>query len=125
MKQVVDQIEVNARRIHKLGVKKIAITSMQPLGCLPSITTFTSFQRCNATDNISTNFHNYLLHKAVARLNNETKPSTFVVLDHYNAFLTVFKNKGPEPGKSQKEKLKFWFLKCCFFFCNPYILRGL
>ncbi|XP_010486571.1 PREDICTED: GDSL esterase/lipase At3g09930-like [Camelina sativa] len=98
MQQVVGQIEANARRIHKLGVKKIAITSMQPLGCLPSITVFTSFQRCNATDNISTNLHNYLLHKAVARLNNETKPSTFVVLDHYNAFLTVFKNKGPEPG---------------------------
>ncbi|AEE74837.1 unnamed protein product [Arabidopsis thaliana] len=101
MKQVVDQIAVNAMRIHKLGVNKIVIPSMQPLGCLPSITVFNSFQRCNATDNASTNLHNYLLHKAIARLNNETKPSTFVVLDHYNAFLTVFKNKGPEPGVSR------------------------
>jgi len=107
MKQVVDQIAVNAMRIHKLGVNKIVIPSMQPLGCLPSITVFNSFQRCNATDNASTNLHNYLLHKAIARLNNETKPSTFVVLDHYNAFLTVFKNKGPEPGKPKKKSLNF------------------
>ncbi|ESQ49074.1 hypothetical protein EUTSA_v10022090mg, partial [Eutrema salsugineum] len=98
IKQVVDQTEVNLRRIHKLGVKKIAIASLQPLGCLPSSTAFTSFQRCNASDNALVKLHNTLLHQAVAKLNNETKPSTFVILDLYNAFLTVLTNKRAEPG---------------------------
>lgn len=107
MKLVVDQIEVNVRRIHKLGVKKIVIPSLMPLGCLPGATAITSFQRCNELDNAAANFHNTLLRQAVAKLNKETKPSTFVILDHYNAFLTVFKNQGPEPGKPKKKSLNF------------------
>ncbi|CAH8339335.1 unnamed protein product [Eruca vesicaria subsp. sativa] len=98
IKKVVDQIEVNLRRIHKLGVKKIAVTSLQPLGCLPSKTTYTSFKHCNASDNAFVSLHNTLLRRAVVKLNNETKPSTFVILDLYNAFLTVIKNKKAEPG---------------------------
>ncbi|KAF8085930.1 hypothetical protein N665_0642s0026 [Sinapis alba] len=99
IKQVVDQTEVNLRRIHKLGVKKIAIASLQPLGCLPRKTTSTSFkQYCNASDNAFVSLHNTLLHRAVAKLNNETNPSTFVILDIHNAFLTVIKNKRAESG---------------------------
>lgn len=99
IKQVIDQTEVNLRRIHKLGVKKIAMASLQPLGCLPIGTAITGFQRCNASDNALVSLHNTLLHQAVAKLNNETKPSTFVILDLYNAFLTVIKNKRAIPGK--------------------------
>lgn len=109
IKEVVDQSEVNLRRIHKLGVKKIAMASLQPLGCLPSNTGFTSFQRCNASDNAYVNLHNTLLHKAVAKLNNETKPSTFVIIDLYNAFLTVLENKTSEPGIYSNIKFEFFF----------------
>ncbi|KAF2581789.1 hypothetical protein F2Q68_00000090 [Brassica cretica] len=45
IKQVVDQTEVNLRRIHALGVKKVAVPLLQPLGCLPGITFASSFQR--------------------------------------------------------------------------------
>ncbi|CAF1935709.1 unnamed protein product [Brassica napus] len=98
IKQVVDQTEVNLRRIHKLGVKKIAIASLQPLGCLPSKTTSSSFKHCNASDNALVKLHNILLRRAVAKLNNVTKPSTFVILDLYKAFLTVLKNKRAKTG---------------------------
>ncbi|KAJ0263698.1 GDSL esterase/lipase [Hirschfeldia incana] len=98
IRKVVDQTEVNLRRIHKLGVKKIAISLLQPLGCLPSKTISTSFKHCNASDNALVRLHNTLLHRAVGKLNNETKPSTFVILDLYNAFLTVIKNKRADSG---------------------------
>lgn len=101
IKQVVDQTEVNLRRIHALGVKKIAVPSLQPLGCLPPFTFVSSFQRCNETQNALVNLHNNLLQQVVAKLNNETKQSTFIILDLYNAFLTVFKNKGANPGKKK------------------------
>ncbi|KAF3539605.1 hypothetical protein F2Q69_00018349 [Brassica cretica] len=97
IKQVVDQTEVNLRRIHALGVKKIAVPLLQPLGCLPGITVASSFQRCNESQNALVKLHNSLLQQAVAKLNNETKQSTFITIDLYNAFLTVFKNKGANP----------------------------
>ncbi|KAL0729786.1 hypothetical protein Bca4012_025879 [Brassica carinata] len=95
IKQVVDQTELNLRRIHALGVKNIAIPSLQPLGCLPR---YTSSQGCNETFNALVKYHNSLLEKVVGKLNNETNHSTFAIIDFYNAFLTVFKNKGVNPG---------------------------
>ena len=112
IKQVVDQTEVNLRRIHALGVKKIAVPLLQPLGCLPGITVASSFQRCNESQNALVKLHNSLLQQAVAKLNNETKQSTFITIDLYNAFLTVFKNKGANPGN----KNSFGTWRIFFFF---------
>lgn len=42
--------------------------------------------------------HNSLLQQAVAKLNNQIKQSSFIILDLYNAFLTVFNNKGANQG---------------------------
>ena len=95
---MVDQLKVNLKRIHGLGVKKIAVTALEPLGCLPSSTAISSFQRCNGTENSLVNFHNLLLQQAVAKLNKETKASTFVILDLYDSFMTVLKNKGDHLG---------------------------
>ncbi|KAG2311360.1 hypothetical protein Bca52824_022917 [Brassica carinata] len=109
IKQVVDQTELNLRRIHALGVKNIAIPSLQPLGCLPR---YTSSQGCNETFNALVKYHNSLLEKVVGKLNNETNHSTFAIIDFYNAFLTVFKNKGVNPGdKSFETPLKPCFAK--------------
>ncbi|CAN6809869.1 unnamed protein product [Brassica oleracea] len=100
IKQVVDQTEVNLRRLHALGVEKVAVPLLQPLGCLPGITFASSFQRCNETQNALVRLHNSLLQQAVIKLNNEIKKSTFIILDLYNAFLTVFNNKGANPGST-------------------------
>ncbi|KFK24822.1 hypothetical protein AALP_AA8G029700 [Arabis alpina] len=102
IKQVVYQTEVNLRRIHALGVKKIAVPSLQPLGCLPRYAS-TSFQGCNETFNALVQYHNSLLEQVVAKLNNETKQTAFAIFDYYNAFFTVFKNKGENPGSRRFE----------------------
>ncbi|XP_050243531.1 GDSL esterase/lipase At5g03610-like isoform X3 [Quercus robur] len=93
---VVKQLKVNLKRIHGLGVKKIAVTALQPLGCLPRSTIKSSFQQCNGTENSLVSFHNLLLQQAVAKLNNETKVSTFVILNLYDSFMSVLKNKGDQ-----------------------------
>ncbi|CAH8385620.1 unnamed protein product [Eruca vesicaria subsp. sativa] len=100
IKQVVDQTELNLRRIHDLGLKKIAIPSLPPLGCLPL---YTSSQCCNETFNALVNYHNSLLEQVVAKLNNETNHSTFAIIDFYNAFLTILKNKGDNPENTRFE----------------------
>lgn len=93
---LINQLAVNLKRIHGLGVQKIAVTGLQPLGCLPARTANSSFRKCNATENSLVSFHNLLLQQAVAKLNNETSTgrSSFVILDLYDSFMSVLENKG-------------------------------
>lgn len=98
IQQVVNQIEVNLRRIHALGVKKIAIPTLQPIGCIPYFSKDSLSQKCNDTLNALVKYHNSLLLEVVAKLNKETKKSTFVTIDLFNAFLTIIKNGGDNPG---------------------------
>lgn len=46
-------------------------------------------------------YHNNKLKTLLATLNKETKDSTFMFIDYYNAFLTVFKNNGETPVKKK------------------------
>ncbi|XP_057466933.1 GDSL esterase/lipase At5g03610-like [Actinidia eriantha] len=96
--RVVNQLTVNLKRIHCLGVSKVAVTALQPLGCLPRSTIVNAFQQCNATENTAVDFHNSLLQQAVAKLNNESRGSPFVTLDLYSSFNKVLKSKGEFPG---------------------------
>uniref|UniRef100_A0A5B7AYI1 GDSL esterase/lipase n=1 Tax=Davidia involucrata TaxID=16924 RepID=A0A5B7AYI1_DAVIN len=115
--RVVNQLALNLKRIHGLGVRKVAVTALEPLGCLPRSTVVSSFQQCNGTQNMAVSFHNLLLQQAVAKLNNESKDSTFVILDLYSSFLSVFKNKGDQPGSLKFETpLK----PCCMGISNEY-----
>lgn len=73
-----------------MGVKKIAVTSLPPLGCLPFATVTSSFQACNQTYNMLALLHNAMLSDAVTTLNMETKVNfTFVMLDLYDTFMSV------------------------------------
>ncbi|XP_021660035.2 GDSL esterase/lipase At5g03610 [Hevea brasiliensis] len=101
--KVVNKYTVDLKRIKGLGVKKIAVCGLQPLGCLPSSTFASSFQRCNGADNKGVSFHNLLLKQKVAKLNKQTKDSSFLILDLYSAFMTILKNKGKHPGDSKFE----------------------
>ncbi|KAK3445573.1 hypothetical protein EUGRSUZ_A01521 [Eucalyptus grandis] len=93
--QVVNQLVLDIKRIHSLGVKLIAIAGLQPLGCLPQATVSDSFRTCNATANSLVTFHNQLLQQAVAKLNNQTRSSpAFVVVNLYTSFMSVLNGKG-------------------------------
>lgn len=100
--KVVNQLALNLKRIETMGGRKIAVTSLQPLGCLPRETMDTAFHQCNETENTAAIFHNFLLQQAVAKLNNETNSSkqVFAILDLYTSFNTVIKNKGNLSGAS-------------------------
>lgn len=97
IEKVVNQIEVNLRRIHTLGVKKIAIPSLTPLGYIPYFANGRKIIK-DVVNNILVAKHNSLLRKVVAKLNKETNHSAFTIFDYYNGFMTVFNNKGEIPG---------------------------
>ncbi|RDX76896.1 GDSL esterase/lipase, partial [Mucuna pruriens] len=87
---VVNQTATNLVRIHRLGVRKIVVGGLQPLGCLPSLTGSSSFEQCNSTFNNLVVLHNNLLKQAVTKLNQ--RRNTFIVLDLYDSFMSVINN---------------------------------
>ncbi|XP_047331677.1 GDSL esterase/lipase At5g03610-like [Impatiens glandulifera] len=105
--QVVNQLKINLKRIHETGVKKVVVTSLPPLGCLPTSTFLNNFTKCNTTQNTAVEFHNLLLRQAVAKLNDETVGTNggspaFIFLDLYSSFKRTFlrRDKFVNPLKS-------------------------
>ncbi|CAO2824065.1 unnamed protein product [Amaranthus hypochondriacus] len=99
--KVVNELVVDIVRVYNLGVKKISVTSLQPLGCVPSIVHF-PFQQCNDTYNQAVAFHNLLLQQAISKFNNQTN-SSIVLIDLYNSFFSVFRDKGSQSGNIKFE----------------------
>ncbi|KAK2978874.1 hypothetical protein RJ640_030923 [Escallonia rubra] len=100
---VVNQLSLNLKRINGLGVRKVAVTTLEPLGCLPRSTVMSSFQQCNETENKAVSFHNILVQQVVAKLNNESQDSAFFVLDLFSSFSRVLKSKGAPLGNLKFE----------------------
>ncbi|XP_057777856.1 GDSL esterase/lipase At5g03610-like [Salvia miltiorrhiza] len=94
--RVVKQLGANLKRLQEMGATKVAVTSLQPLGCLPRSTVDSSFQRCNTTQNEAVAYHNLLLQQALAELNNKT--STFFLIDLYTSFTTVLNQRRDYQG---------------------------
>ncbi|CAN1357496.1 GDSL esterase/lipase At5g03610 [Linum perenne] len=111
--QVVNQTTQNLLRLKSMGIKKIVVTGLQPLGCLPATTSFNSFQQCNETRNQLVALHNFLLRQTIADLNpnNGTAAdgNTFVLLDLFQAFMAVLDQKQAAGGKVTWNPLK----PCC------------
>ncbi|KAG2302404.1 hypothetical protein Bca4012_060713 [Brassica carinata] len=110
IEKVVNQIEVNLRRIQTLGIKKIAVPSLQPLGYIPHFANGSPIIKALVNDLVK--HHNGLLQKLVAKLNNETNHSAFTIIDYYNTFLTVFNNKGEIPGNKNILLFDTPFIEC-------------
>ncbi|KAK4767022.1 hypothetical protein SAY86_014773 [Trapa natans] len=83
--RVVNQLAANLRRIYDLGVGKVVVSNLPPLGCLPSITVSSAFQKCNSTFDPLIVLHNTILQRALAKLNNETNDA-FLLLDVHGSF---------------------------------------
>ncbi|XP_052172325.1 GDSL esterase/lipase At5g03610-like [Diospyros lotus] len=92
---VVNQLAVNLKSIHAMGLKRVAVGALQPLGCLPTITFANSFQQCNSTVNAAVDFHNSLLQQAVAKLNNDSHSnSSYFIIDLHSPFISVLNKTG-------------------------------
>ncbi|XP_019151063.1 PREDICTED: GDSL esterase/lipase At5g03610-like [Ipomoea nil] len=119
VESITEQLSVNLKRIHEMGLPKVAVTAMQPLGCLPAVTFSTgNYPNCDEHTNSITRFHNQMLDK----LNDQTKGSPFVVLDLYAAFTSALNIKHDQhPGKSS---FPHPLAPCCLGNCGEVDLNG-
>nr|GLL27826.1 GDSL esterase/lipase At5g03610-like [Ipomoea trifida] len=99
---VTKQLSLNLKRIHEMGVPKVAVTAMQPLGCLPFVAFTTgNYSNCDENTNKFTRFHNQMLKQRVEELNDQTEGSPFGIVDLYAAFTSALNIKHDRhPGKS-------------------------
>ncbi|KAI4352939.1 hypothetical protein L6164_007143 [Bauhinia variegata] len=88
MKSLIDQLSLDLKRIQSFGVGKIAVGLLEPMGCLPQATVFTSYKNCMDAINLVSYSHSQMLLQAVKNLNQEIGKQVFITLDLYNAFLS-------------------------------------
>lgn len=101
-KSILKQLELNLERIHGLGVGKVGITSMEPIGCLPQMTAPTGYINCTDAGNSVAKFHNQNLQQTVDKLNNQTSTPVFQILDLYNAFMAALDLENNNPSGNRK-----------------------
>ncbi|KAL1557740.1 GDSL esterase/lipase-like protein [Salvia divinorum] len=88
-RSVINQLMSNVRRLNSFGIKKIFMTGIGPLGCLPQSTASNSYQNCNAALNNFSMSHNQLLEQNIFHLNSEAASPVFSYLDLYTSFLSA------------------------------------
>lgn len=122
---VVNQTITNVIRIKELGVRKVIISNLQPIGCLPAVTASSSFKLCNETTNdLLVGYHNTLLTDAVTKLNqqiNDNSSVPFIILDLYDSFMSVLRSPSTH-------KIKNELVPCCVgvsskYFCGSIVKK--
>ncbi|XP_038691782.1 GDSL esterase/lipase At5g03610-like isoform X2 [Tripterygium wilfordii] len=103
---LIDQLVIDIKRIRDLGVRKIAVTTIEPQGCVPVSAAEFAYKSCNEKWNNVSMFHNQKLREAVEKLNNEADRSTVDIVDLYRAMMSVIKRHS---GSSKFNPLK----PCC------------
>lgn len=82
-------MSINLKRIHSLGVGKIAVALSEPMGCMPHLSWVSSYKECVEPYNGMSKSHNQKLLQTVQELKHEFGKSVFVTLDLYNSFLST------------------------------------
>ncbi|CAL5209130.1 unnamed protein product [Lathyrus oleraceus] len=113
---LINQISINVQRIHGLGINKIAIGLLEPIGCMPPITQVTFHLTCVDLLNLVSENHNQVLLKNLLQLNQQLGKSVFVPLDLYNAFLSTIETmqKNRNDNSALMNPLEF----CCKGECS-------
>ncbi|XP_077234477.1 GDSL esterase/lipase At5g03610-like isoform X3 [Tasmannia lanceolata] len=106
---LINQLSMDLRRLNDLGVKKIAVTSLQPVGCLPGNNNLASLNQCNETQNEISSVNNLLLDQAVQVLNKSNEGLKITVLNLYEAFLSILDS----PANQGRWKFENPLKACC------------
>ncbi|KAE9589850.1 hypothetical protein Lal_00021556 [Lupinus albus] len=108
---LVKEVVVNLRHIQSLGAQKIALTLLQPFGCLPIISSTSGFQNCIDTLNLVATNHNNLILQNVDDLNKEIGKPVFKTLDLYNTFLSTIQTM--QKSRAENSTLMNPLEPCC------------
>ncbi|KAM7255212.1 hypothetical protein ACFE04_020453 [Oxalis oulophora] len=118
--QVVNQLAINLKQIKGLGITKVVVSALQPLGCLPNSAINYSFKKCDTQQNQLVGVHNLQLQQVVDKFNNGTKDQPFIILDLYSAFTSVLTNNGSNHLLGTSLKFENPLKPCCAGLSSEY-----
>uniref|UniRef100_A0ACD5Z1P1 Uncharacterized protein n=1 Tax=Avena sativa TaxID=4498 RepID=A0ACD5Z1P1_AVESA len=104
--KVTKEIAANVEQLQKLGVAKVIVNNLHPIGCNPSQTRTNNYTVCDVFGNLGATVHNNNLKQVMADKKNVH------IVDLYTAFANIVDHvpgKGQELSKQFKRKLS----PCC------------
>ncbi|KAG9439712.1 hypothetical protein H6P81_019877 [Aristolochia fimbriata] len=110
---VIDQLKLNLNHLRDIGIRRMAVTNVPPLGCLPGVAVNHPSPQCNEDQYKVAKKHRDMLEKAVEHINEQDSQSndfSVVIIDIYDAFTSVIRSRQDKEGRVAFEKL---LQPCC------------
>jgi hypothetical protein len=63
---VTSEIAKGVMRLRKMGMTKVLVNNLQPIGCLPWVTRHVKYTKCDAKGNMAADLHNNQLKNKLA-----------------------------------------------------------
>uniref|UniRef100_R7W7I1 GDSL esterase/lipase n=1 Tax=Aegilops tauschii TaxID=37682 RepID=R7W7I1_AEGTA len=104
--KVTKEIAANVDQLLKLGVTKVLVNNLHPIGCTPSHTRTNNYTTCDIFGNLGASIHNDNLKQVM------TSKKNVYIIDVYTTFTNIVDHaagKGSELSKQFKRKLS----PCC------------
>ncbi|XP_062186643.1 GDSL esterase/lipase At5g03610-like [Phragmites australis] len=99
-KNVVDTIADGVDRLQELGVQKVLVNSLPPLGCRPWWSRSNNYTACYGPQDVVTSVHNVYLKQKLG------ESDTILLLDLNTIFINIIVSQGSSPFKHR-------FTPCC------------
>jgi hypothetical protein len=80
---VMNEIVKNVERLQRLGMRKVLVNNLHPIGCTPLQSSSSNYTTCGLLGNYGASLHNSNLEKLMGRKNNAH------ILDLYTAFTDI------------------------------------
>jgi hypothetical protein len=80
---VTNEIVKNVERLQRLGVRKVLVNNLHPIGCMPLQSNSSNYTTCGLLGNYGASLHNSNLEKLMGRKNNAH------ILDLHTAFTDI------------------------------------
>jgi phospholipase/lecithinase/hemolysin len=91
---VTSEIAKGVMRLRKMGMTKVLVNNLQPIGCLPWVTRHVKYTKCDAKGNMAADLHNNQLKNKLA----DVARSVYVI-DLNKAFSSIVNPSDPSKSK--------------------------
>ncbi|KAI4969305.1 hypothetical protein ZWY2020_000219 [Hordeum vulgare] len=104
---VTTEIVKNVEQLQKMGVKKVLVNNMHPIGCTPLRTSPNNYTACDILGNYAASVHNKNLKQLMDKKNNA------YMLDLYTAFTDIINHAPVEGSDQSNNKFNNNLAPCC------------
>uniref|UniRef100_M8CBS4 GDSL esterase/lipase n=1 Tax=Aegilops tauschii TaxID=37682 RepID=M8CBS4_AEGTA len=103
---VATEILDNVAQLQMLGVRKVLVNNLHPIGCTPLHTSSNNYTTCDLLGNYGASVHNKYLKQMLEERDNVH------ILDLYTAFTNII-NHAPGGGSAESKNFKGKLTPCC------------